>query len=97
MGAYKLSNTCKIDIEEIYEYGIENFGLTQAQDYILGLHELFQTLGENVNSGRDASEFFPSLRRFTYKSHMIFYLQTKSGIFIVRTLNQSMDYKQHLG
>lgn len=96
MGVYRLSVECKSDLEHIYEYGIDNYGLSQAQDYLLGLHELFQTLAENVNFGRDASEFYPSLKRFMYKSHMLFYLQTNSGVIIVRTLSQSMDYEQHL-
>lgn len=97
MAAYKLSIECEIDISEIYEYGIERFGLIQAQEYMIGLHDLFETLAENTNIGRDASEFYPSLKRFVYKSHMIFYLQTESGIFIVRTLSQSMVYERHLG
>lgn len=93
---YKLSNESKIDIAEIYEYGIDKFGLNQAQEYLIGLHDVFQILAESTNIGRDASEFFPSLKRFVYKSHMIFYLQTDSGVFIVRTLSQSMDYERHL-
>lgn len=96
MGNYRLSKECKIDISEIYEYGINKFGLSQAQEYIIGLHDLFEVLAKNANIGRDASEFYPSLKRFVYKSHMIFYLQTKSGIFIIRTLSQSMDYEHHL-
>ena len=96
MGVYKLSEESKSDIAGIYEYDIEKFGLDQAQDYLLGLHDLFQTLSDNVNIGRDASEFFPSLKRFMYRSHMIFYLQTDSGIFIVRVLSQRMDYERHL-
>ena len=96
MGVYKLSEESKSDIAGIYEYGIEKFALDQAQDYLLGLHDLFQTLSDNVNIGRDASEFFPSLKRFMYRSHMIFYLQTDSGIFIVRVLSQRMDYERHL-
>ena len=95
MGNYKLSEACKIDIDEIYEYGIKNFGLAQAQNYLLELHELFFTLADNVNIGRDASEFFPLLKRFTYKSHMIFYLQKNSETLIVRVLSQSMDYQLH--
>ncbi|WP_436516367.1 type II toxin-antitoxin system RelE/ParE family toxin [Ekhidna sp. To15] len=96
MDAYKLSKECEIDISEIYEYGIEKFGLNQAQEYLIGLHDLFQTLTENSGIGRDASEFYSSLKRFVYKSHMIFYLQSETGIFIVRTLSQSMDYERHL-
>lgn len=96
MAVYKLSNESENDISEIYEYGIEKFGLGQAQEYLIGLHQLFQTLAENTNIGRDASEFYPSLKRFAYRSHMIFYLQADSAVFIVRTLNQSMDYERHL-
>ncbi len=96
MGAYKLSNESKLDIADIYEYGIEKFGLNQAQDYLTGLHDLFQTLADNTNIGRDASEFYPSLKRFVYRSHMVFCLQTESGVFIVRMLSQHMDYTRHL-
>lgn len=41
MSAYKLSAECEIDISEIYEYGINEFGLNQAQEYMIGLHNLF--------------------------------------------------------
>ena len=64
MGVYRLSIECESDIGHIYEFGIDNYGLNQAQDYLLGLHELFKTLAENINLGRDASEFFPSLKQF---------------------------------
>ncbi len=72
MGVYKLSNECAIDVSNMYEFGIGEFGLDKAKKYILGLHELFQTLADNTNIGRDASEFLPSLKRFVYKSHIIF-------------------------
>lgn len=96
MGAYRLSKECEIDISEIYEYGIEKFGLIQAQGYLIGLHELFQSLAGNPGMGQDSSEFYPTLKRFMYKSHMVFYLQSESGIFVVRMLSQSMDYERHL-
>ncbi len=96
MGVYKLSEECAIDLSNIYEYGIEKFGLGQAKDYLLGLEDAFQTLANNKNIGSDASQFLPSLRRFVYNAHMIFYLSSTSGVFIVRTLNHKMDYQQQL-
>lgn len=96
MGVYKLSKECETDIESIYEYGIEKFELLKAQDYLLRMQDLFQTLANNPHIGLDASEFSPSLKRFTYKSHMIFYLDTDTGVLIVRTLSQSMDYDRYL-
>ncbi len=60
------------------------------------MHTLFQMLGNNTTLGRDASELVFSLKRFSYKSHYIFYLVIDHDILIVRVLNQSMDYESHL-
>ena len=96
MGVYRISGKAEIDLAVMYEYGIETFGLKQAQTYLLGLHSLFEILVKNASLGRDASEFMLSLKRFSYKSHTIFYLVTDIDILIVRVLNQSMDYEKNL-
>jgi toxin ParE1/3/4 len=96
MGVYKVSGKAEIDLSKMYEYGIETFGLKQAQTYLFGIHDIFQVLSHNINLGRDASEFVISLKRFSYKSHTIFYLATDIDILIVRVLNQSMDYENNL-
>jgi toxin ParE1/3/4 len=72
MGVYRLTTESEKDIAVIYEYGIEKFGILQAQNYLSGMHELFLTLIKNLHVGRDASEFIPSLKRFTHKSHIVF-------------------------
>lgn len=96
MAGYKLSSKAEIDLAEIYEFGIYKFGLSQAQQYFFGMHEVFGVLAENANLGRDASEYITDLKRFTYKAHTIFYLQAADGIFIIRALSQRMDYDWNL-
>lgn len=96
MGVYKVSGKAKTDLARMYEYGIEAFGLKQARAYLSGMHTLFQILADNATLGRDTSEFMPSLKRFSYKSHTIFYLATATAVLIVRVLNQSMDYEKNL-
>ncbi|MEO9513254.1 MAG: type II toxin-antitoxin system RelE/ParE family toxin [Flavobacteriaceae bacterium] len=96
MGVYKVSGKAESDLAIIYEYGIEIFGLKQAQNYLLGIHTLFQILADNATLERDASEFVLALKRFSYKSHTIFYLSTDIDILIVRVLSQSMDYENNL-
>ena len=96
MAVYKLSKKAEIDLAEIYEFGVYKFGFAQAQNYFLGMHEVFQVLNENIDLGRDASEFITDLKRFSYKAHTIFYLITANGIFILRVLNQHMDYERNL-
>lgn len=96
MGVYKVSRKAEIDLAKMYEYGIETFGLKQAKGYLFGIHDLFQILVDNTNLGRDASEFIILLKRFSYKSHTIFYLVIDIDILIVRVLSQNMDYDKNL-
>jgi toxin ParE1/3/4 len=96
MGVYKLSRKAEIDLAEMYEFGIYKFGLLQAQKYFLGMHDEFQVLDENIELGRDASEFIEDPKRFTYKAHTIFYLITTNEIFILHVLSQRMDYEKNL-
>lgn len=96
MAVYKLSRKAEINLAAMYEFGINKFGLSQAQNYFYAMHEVFETLAKNLNLGRDASEFIENLKIFSYKAHTIFYLQTASGIFILRVLSQHMDYERNL-
>lgn len=96
MAVYSLSSKAATDLAGIYEYTILNFGLTQAREYLTGLHERFETLAGNPMQGRSASELSPDLRRFVYQSHVVFYVPKDKGIRIVRVLHQSMDMKRHI-
>ena len=49
MGVYKVSGKAEIDLSKMYEYGIETFGLKQAQTYLFGIHDIFQVLSDNIN------------------------------------------------
>ena len=96
MASYELSGLAGNDLAKIYEYGILNFGLTQAQDYLLGLHERFQALANNQLPGMDASQFATNLKRSLYKREVIFYQALGSDILIVRVLGANMDFVRHL-
>jgi toxin ParE1/3/4 len=96
MASYKLSNLASEDLARIYEYGILNFGLTQAQDYLLGLHERFQKLADNELPVRDASQFATNLKRSQYQRDIIFYQPQGESTLIVRVLGKNMDFVRHL-
>ena len=96
MGSYKLSNLASDDLGRVYEYGISNFGLAQAQDYLLGLHERFQKLTDSELPVRDASQFAANLKRSNYRRDVIFYLPEGEDTLIVRALGENMDFIRHL-
>ena len=63
MGIYKLSSKAEIDLVELYEFGIYKFGLSHTQKYFSGMRETIEVLSENMNLGRDASEFVTDLKK----------------------------------
>lgn len=99
MAGYSLSVKAAAGLDGIHEYTILNFGLKQAQTYLSGLHELFQTLAKNPLHGRSAGELSPGLRRLEYQSHNVFYKPRATrgkSVQIVRVLHQSMDIQKHV-
>ncbi|WP_031425437.1 type II toxin-antitoxin system RelE/ParE family toxin [Flavimarina sp. Hel_I_48] len=96
MSSYNLSSKADNDIDDIVDYTLETWGESQTHDYVSELFQLLQTLAESPEIGRSASEYAPSLKRYNFKSHTVFYEPTKNGIFVVRILGQRQDFKRHL-
>ena len=84
------------DLESIYDYGIDSFGLAQAQKYQAKLLADFNKIAIMPAIWRDASILGAGLFRVNSGRHAIFFRKVDEGIRIVRVLNQSMDMKQHL-
>jgi toxin ParE1/3/4 len=96
MAAYKLSSKAEFDLTVMYEFGISKFGLLQAQKYFFEMHDTFELLSTNRDLGRDASEYINELKRFSFKSHTLFFIISTDTIRIVRILSQNMDYEFNL-
>ena len=97
MAVYRLSEKAALDLDEIYEYTILNFGLAQAQNYLNGLHERFGRLAQQPMLGRGGAQVAPNLRRYEYGSHVVFYVPQGEEVFIVRVLHERMDAPGHFG
>ncbi|MDH4082402.1 MAG: type II toxin-antitoxin system RelE/ParE family toxin [Nitrospira sp.] len=96
MAGYSLLSKAAAELDGIYEYTILHFGLEQARIYLVGLHEPFQMLAEQLTQGRTADELAPGLRRVERQSHAVFYMSKDSGIRIARVLHQRMDVTRHV-
>ena len=95
MAAYRLTQGADNDLGSIYEYTTLAFGLERAQTYVTGLHERFEDLAARPALGRSAEPLAPGLRRYPYRSHVVFYVPDDKGVLIVRVLHQSMEPKRH--
>ena len=96
MASYSLSPKAAEDLDGIYEHSIVNFGLQQARAYLNGLMDLLDDLAARPMLGSSAATLGPELRRFEYRSHVVFYVPTAAGILVVRVLHAKMDAREHL-
>ncbi len=96
MANYKLSTKAAMDIADIYEYGILQFGLRQAQTYLKGLEENLEVLISRPELSRKAGYIARDLYRFKYQSHIIFFTLAENKAFVVRILEQHRDFPRHL-
>lgn len=96
MNSYILSSKADDDLDNITDYTLEVWGETQTRDYVTELLQCFQSLADKPELGRSAAEYAPSLKRYSYTAHTVFYEPTEKGIFIVRILGQRQDFERHL-
>ncbi len=84
------------DLEEIFDYSIEQFGFARAEQYVYAIEQIFKDLAANPKLGRrfdpDVSHYF----QYPVESHVIFYAPTDTGVEVFRILHQSMLPIPHL-
>ena len=62
------------DLDTIYWQSCEAFGTNRADQYVEGLVEAFNFLGELPHAARIRSEMAQPIRAYRFKAHMILYL-----------------------
>ena len=96
MAAYRLTRRAAADLEAIFEYTSEHFGVEQGHSCLSGPHEWCGRLAANPHLGRGAGSLAPGLRRHEFRSHVVFYVAKSEGVLIVRVLHQRMDAARHV-
>jgi toxin ParE1/3/4 len=92
---YKLSEFADSDLEDIYEYSFAEFGFMQAEDYLEGVHNLFEQLTLFPNEGILRKDIAENIRSIPYQSHIVFYLIYEKSILIIRILHQSQNAQDY--
>jgi toxin ParE1/3/4 len=94
-GRYILTPRAQADLDEIWDYTADRWGLEQAEAYTRQLWKHIQTVAENPSLGRECGEVRAGYRQYSSGSHVLFYLLTDNGVNIVRILHERMDYQRH--
>ena len=86
MARYRLHEKALADLERIYEFGVNTFGLEQADKYYDGLISRLQAIANNPEHAQTVDHVWPGIRRSVYGSHSVYYLVSADEVRIVRIL-----------
>lgn len=92
---YVLSEIADKDLEDIFDYTLDEFGFDQAEKYLLEIEEIFQNLIINPQIGKKRDEIKQGLYSFPKDNHIIFYRILDNHIRIVRVLHGSRDIPKY--
>jgi toxin ParE1/3/4 len=84
------------DLENIYRFGFERFGLAQAELYAESLLDVLELLALNPMMGRVYLEYLKPVRIHSHKSHVIVYEVTDDAIVVVRVLSHYQYVSENL-
>lgn len=79
------------ELDEIYRYTRDNFGVAQAERYLHEIRAAFSLIQENENIGRPRDEIMTGLRSLVVGGHVIFYRIAASAVEIVGAPNARRD------
>ena len=92
---YILSEIADKDLEDIFDYTLDEFGFDQAEKYLLEIEEIFQNLIINPQIEKKRDEIKLGLYSFPKDNHIIFYRILDNHIRIVRVLHGSRDISKY--
>ena len=79
------------DLLEIWHFTEKSWSCQQADAYLRLIDRSFVLLAQGEKRTRPADDIAPGLKKYAVKSHMVYFLDGKSGPDIIRILHQNMD------
>lgn len=97
MSRYLLSPAARADLDDIFDYTAQQWGLDQAETYVRGLQHAIERAAADPRIGRSCDEIRPGYRKLVAGSHTLYYRLTGDGVVdVVRILHQRMDVDRHI-
>jgi toxin ParE1/3/4 len=88
---YVISPEAQIDLQDIFDFTVVEWGEVQAEKYLYELYSVFERLVTFPMMGRARPKLVEDLRSFPLGAHIIFYLIWEDQIAIARVLHASRD------
>ena len=92
--AVRLTPAALSDLEDIWRFTFETWGLSQAENYVAELNARFEWLSGSPGTGRQFREGNDSPRIYAHRSHIIAYRHGSDGVEIIRVLHSRRDWER---
>jgi toxin ParE1/3/4 len=97
MAKYLLTNKAVEDLTQIWNYTIDKWSESQADNYYQMLLDNFNDIAHNPDFGKNYSGVIEDLLGFRAGRHIIFYKKIDvDKILIIRILHEQMDLKRRI-
>ncbi|KAB1068642.1 type II toxin-antitoxin system RelE/ParE family toxin [Tamlana haliotis] len=95
MAKYRLSNEAKNDLIRIHHYGVEKFGMTQADKYFESFFEYFDTIAQRPYSFESVEYIKKDYRRCACGADSI-YFKVNEDIIEIMAIVGRQDLNEKL-
>ena len=97
MTEYRITRLARYDLEDIYDYTVQEWSLEQAEKYARGLFSCFEGIAEKRIKGKSVDYIRPGHSKVMHAKHYIFYkIGADQVVEIVRLLHVGMDIENIL-
>ncbi len=96
MAEYRLSPAAEADLEGVWLYSAQTWGVEQADRYIDVLSSAFADLAQLPQMAPACDHLRPGYRRWSVERHVVYFRLEDYGIAVIRVLHERMDATRHL-
>lgn len=96
MAEFRLTPAALRDLEGIWRYTAEQWGVEQAEHYLDNLHHAFESLAQAPLAAPACNHIRPGYRRLWVDRHAVYYRAEADTVIVVRVLHERMDTTRHL-
>jgi len=86
-GRFVLSPRAQTDLDDIWDYTSERWGLKQAETYTRDIWQRIAEVAARLATGQQCSDIRAGYFKISCGSHFLFYRLTADGIDVVRILH----------
>ena len=95
--AYNLRPKARLDLQDIYSWGREQFGERQAEFYLFEIFDHLDLIKDKPGLFPQVNNYHAGLRRCPIGAHSIYYIIEEDEISVVRIIGRQDPIKSFAG